>query len=416
MNLANGITLPRSQNQWPNFDPGQFPKQGSLTSPNVFYDQNAGRPARQWQWSIGLQRELMRDLVVEASYVANRGVWWNSPGLINVNALTPSMLQQYGLNIDNAADRALLAGRTDAANAIARGFGAPYTGFPTSSPLAQALRPYPQFGNLTTWWSPLGKTWYDSLQVKTTKRVSHGLQLTSVFTWQKQIAMGSPNVPNVGGTGGSVNDVFNRDQNKYLSQYDQPFLFNVAATYTVPKFNMNPILSWAARDWTIGTFLAYSSGLPILAPASNNALTASLFRGTFANRVPGEPLFTQDLNCHCFDPNKEFVLNPKAWTDPAAGQWGTSAAYYSDYRMQRRPQESIALGRTFRFKEGMNFNIRAEFSNVFNRTQMGNPTSTNAAATQTRLNGQPNAGFGWINTTSVAAPPRSGTIVARFQF
>ena len=39
-------------------------------------DRNAGRPARLLQWNIGLQREIGRNLVVEASYVANRGVWW----------------------------------------------------------------------------------------------------------------------------------------------------------------------------------------------------------------------------------------------------------------------------------------------------------------------------------------------------
>jgi len=99
------------------------------------------------------------------------------------------------------------------------------------------------------------------------------------------------------------------------------FLVHTSLTYTVPSLRTNKILSWAARDWTVGAFLAYSSGLPILAPAANNALASLLFRGTFANRVPGEPLSTQDLNCHCFDPNKEFVLNPKAWTDPAQGQW-----------------------------------------------------------------------------------------------
>ena len=51
-------------------------------------DANAGRPARQYQWSIGVQREIFRDLVVEASYVANRGVWWQAPTLLNLNAIT----------------------------------------------------------------------------------------------------------------------------------------------------------------------------------------------------------------------------------------------------------------------------------------------------------------------------------------
>ena len=103
-------------------------------------------------------------------------------------------------------------------------------------------------------------------------------------------------------------------------------------------------------------------------------------------RLPGQPLFKVDMNCHCFDPNKEFALNPGAWADPAPGTFGTAAAYYSDYRYQRQPQENFAFGRTFRIGEkGMSFNIRAEFSNIFNRSRLPatatNPTSTNALAT-----------------------------------
>jgi len=91
------------------------------------------------------------------------------------------------------------------------------------------------------------------------------------------------------------------------------------------------------------------------------------------------------------------------------------------------------LGRTFRFKERMSFQIRAEFTNVFNRTQIGNPiTSTPGGGISTK-NGQNTAGFGVINL-SVSGPnvapsytqnavvgqlyqlPRSGTLIARFSF
>ena len=77
----------------------------------------------------------------------------------------------------------------------------------------------------------------------------------------------------------------------------------------------------------------------------------------------------------------------------------------------------MALGRLFKIREGVTFQIRAEFSNIFNRTEMGNATSTNILATQTKNSaGQTTAGFGFINTSSVALPPRQGTIVARIRF
>ncbi len=267
-------------------------------------------------------------------------------------------------------------------------------------------------------WAPLGKTWYDSLQLKATKRYSHGLDLTGAFTWQKELTMGAEQVGNaMGVSGAAVNNVFDRHVNKYLSMLSRPFTFVMAANYTVPRWNTYKVVSWILRDWTIAATLQYASGMPIQAPIAQNQLSSVLFQNTFANRVPGEPLFTKDLNCHCIDPNKDFVLNPNAWVDPPAGQFGTGAAYYNDYRQQRRPSENMSLGRNFQLKEGVSLNIRADFSNIFNRTEMSNPTSTNAKATQTRSpSGQPISGFGYINSRTVAAPPRAGIIVARFQF
>jgi hypothetical protein len=111
------------------------------------------------------------------------------------------------------------------------------------------------------------------------------------------------------------------------------------------------------------------------------------------------------------------VLNPKAWTDPAPGQWGTAAAFYNDYRYARHPDESLNFGRIFRFREPMNFSVRAEFFNVFNRTQLNNPTINNAAATQSpNAAGLTVSGFGYINTGTTFVSPRVGQIVARFQF
>jgi hypothetical protein len=424
MTLQNGI--PFTPLAFPNFNPNQYPQAGYATTqaPPTWYDQNAGRPARQMQWSIGLQREFMRDIVVEASYVANRGVWWNSPGLIDVNALTPQRLAAAGIDITNPAQRANLAARVNTTTAGAFFNKVPYAGFPGTATVAQSLRPFPQFSSITALWAPLGNTWYDSLQVKVTKRFSHGVDFTATYTKQKNLATGAPaNVVVPGNGGGAYNDVFNRANQKYLSSFDQPQVFNIALNYTAPTLQLGggsaaKAASWVARDWTLGVFLGYASGLPISAPAATQTtpLTNLLFRGTFQNRVAGQPLYLKDLNCHCFDPNKEFVLNPAAWSTPAEGTFGRSAAYFTDYRFQRRPQENLAVGRTFRFRERASLNIRAEFSNIFNRAQAPNPSTV--LATQTRnAAGAPSAGFGFVNTSTVGATtPRQGTIVARISF
>ncbi len=302
-------------------------------------DPNAGRPPRQNQWSIGIQREITRNLLVEAAFVGNRGVWWTAPALLDTNGLTPQILSSVGLNINNPADRTLLTSPLGSPLAVSRGFnGLPYSGFPATTTVAQSLRPFPQFGSIQSLWSPLGKTWYNSLQSKVTKRMSRGLTATAAFSWQKTLTLASETDPSNLGLGSTVvNDVFNRGQNKYLSIFDQPLVLNFAISYTSPSLKFGGgfagrVASWAVRDWTIAPYAQYSSGLPIEAPLAQNNLNQLLLRNTttlsLANRVPGQSLFTENLNCHCFDPNKVFVLNPAAWSQPAAGDSGAVSAAF----------------------------------------------------------------------------------------
>jgi len=433
--LSTGIPASFNPLPWPNLNPGQFNTTTtpvSLASPLVpFLDPNAGRPPRQYQWSIGIQRELATNLVVEATYVGNRGIWWQASSLLNLNEVQQSTLTALGLT----AGSPLLTMRLNSPAVIAAGLGgAPYPGFPLTQTLAQALRPFPQFTTIDSAWDPLGDTWYNALQTKVTKRFSHGLSALATFTWAKSEDIGTEiGEPNPGTTGNSVvNDPNNRNLNKYLSEYDQPFVLNISVTYVTPKITGgNKILSYVARDWTYGAFLSYSSGMPIQVPFANNNLNSTIFAatpggvagttGTFANRVPGVPLFNVDPNCHCYDPNGTFLLNPAAWTNPLPGQFGTSAAYYSDYREQRRPGENMNLGRTWRFRERMTFNMRIEFYNIFNRAYWGNPSASNFQTPQLRqANGNASSGFGFMNTLTPgftgAQQPRSGTLVLRFTF
>jgi hypothetical protein len=417
--LKNGPPTPTA---WPNLDPGQYPLAGQTTAPPNAFDRNAGRPPRMIQWSLSIQREIFRNLAIEASYVGNRGAWWEGDELINVNALTADMLAQRGLDINSAADQALLKSRLDSSTAKARGFSTPpYPGFPTSSTVAQSLRPFPQFGTITYLWAPLGRTWYDSLQIKATKRFSHGLDFTSSFSWQKELMMGAEVSNALSTVPAAVNDVFNRPMNKYISRLSRPFVSVTALNYTLPELNMNKALSWAIRDWKIGAVLQYASGMPIKVPTANSQLSSLLFRDTFANRVSGQPLWKPGVNINdrsTYDPYKDFVLNPKAWVDPPAGQFSYSPGYYSDYRYMRRPSESMSIGRIFRIKEEINLSIRADFQNILNRLVMPDPTATNAGATQTAnpVTGQTQSGFGYIATTGTGTAPRSGIIVARIQF
>ncbi len=411
-------TIP--QPVWPNFSVSQTPLPGATTSGFLSYlDPGASRPPRQNQWSAGIQREISRNFVLEAAYVGNRGVWWTGP-LGYLNQVSPATFAAYGLNpYSNPTDNLLLNSTLASAGVISRvGNLTPYSGYATTNTLLNALRPYPQFSTIGVTNSPTGRTFYDSLQMKGTKRMSHGLQVNGTFTWSKAMVGIRPNlyVPS----------------DKSLQATDQPFLFNANILYTTQKWFENKVASTVVRDWGVGVFVQYGSGLPLAPPA---ATTTNYIGGSEQFRVPGVPLYLKNLNCGCINPYYDQVLNPAAWVNPPNGTFGpASGTYYDDYRSARRPQENFNIGRTFHFKEHLGLQIRAEFVNIFNRTQIGNPITSNpTAALSKNAQGQYSAGFGVVNLT-VSGPqtapgytqnaavgqlyqlPRTGTLIARFTF
>jgi Carboxypeptidase regulatory-like domain/TonB dependent receptor len=448
---------------WPDFTP-HYPVQISPgyalpQSPFISVDRNAGRLPRIFQWSIGFQREVLKGTVVDVAYVGNRGVWWTAPLLSTeaYNSLTPAMVKAAGLDPTNASDLALLTTPITSALVQARfpnlqiqklpsGLSvvpSVYSSFPATQTLGQALRPYPQWNGVPPFLGPpLGSTWYDSLQMKVTKRYSHGLDAQYAFTYQKELANGAnsdtsyltPNPP-------LINDVFNYGQNKQISGFSRPLVSTVSLNYRTPGLSPTNkgmrALSWGVKDWVIGAVLRYQSGTLIRAAGSNNNFLAQLQRGatqnpalwgggtTFQNQT-GQPFFLKDPNCHCFDPTTTLVLNPAAWSDVGAGQFGTSAPYIDGYRWQRQPSEALSLGRIFPIaKEGkINLNVRLEFQNIFNRTFLTAPSSTNPTALTLKTNPFPNGttgalsgGYGFVNSLNgFGATPRSGQIVARLQF
>jgi hypothetical protein len=422
-------------------NPGLFPASPTvLGSPNFYIDPNAGRPARILQWSFGLQREVVRDLTVEANFVGNRGVWetatasaagsGSANGLLGgLNTPNPALFAKYGIDPTTAAGQLTLSSTLGSAAGKASGVPLPYPTFPTTATVLQALRPFPQVnGSVTIYGAPLGDSWYDSLQVKANKRYSHGLALTSAFTWSRTLAnpAGTFNA-----TSATINNIFNRPNQKSITGNDIPFIFNTGFSYELQKYRLitNKYLKSAVAGWNIGGVFLYSAGAPIPVPTSSNNQSGWYGQNTLENRVPGQPLFLENPNCHCINPTGQFILNPAAWANPPLGQWGTSTPYYTDYRYERRPNESMNIGRTFRIHEKMSLQLRAEFFNIFNRTYLNNPTVTSPQGTRSCTNGTIAAGtnscnaggtspsgFGAIAYTSVQSQPRNGQLVARFTF
>lgn len=436
---------------WPDFNVGKypFPTANGLTPQNPFIsiDKDAGKLPRIAQWSISMQREVARDLVVEVAYVGNRGAYWSAPTLadLNYNSVRPQDLAKYGIDFSSAVDRSLLTTPMSSPLVAARGLNRPaYAGFPLGQPLIQSMVPYPQWGNGSGpsgappfLGPPLGRTWYDSLQAKVTKRYSHGLDLQAAFTWQKELSLGSNSDTSYFTAGQNrINDVYNRNSNKQISGLSQPLTLVFSYNYTVPSLKAGgmgmKVVSQVLRDWTFGGVLRYQSGAILVTPSSNNQILTQLGRSftnnpavwggtsTLFNRVAGQSLFGVDPNSGNIDPTKQLVLNGAAWSDAPAGQFGVSSAYYNDFRWQRQPSEAMNFGRVFRMgpENRYSLQVRAEFQNIFNRLFLAQPSTGNPQLPVTaNALGQYTGGFGYVNTfNGGGASPRRGQIVARFTF
>jgi hypothetical protein len=395
-----------------NYDPGIRPQAGQINGPPGFEDRNAGRPPRINQWNIAVQREVTPNIAVEAAYVGNHGVWLQSSSYWDLNALTPQRISQAGLNLNSTADLSLLNSPLNSSLAASRGFNVPpYPGFPLTLTVAQALRPYPQFGSIVEDWAPLGDTWYDALQAKITKRTSYGLAITAAYTRSKTLDVEAENYNG----GGVINDEYNRNNLKALSASDLPQVFVVSYNYIIPKFTPYKAFRAVVGGWSLSGTLQYQNGALVATPAAQNNLSTALFRSTLFNRVPGVPLYTENPNSH-IDPNAQFLYNPAAWSDPGPGQWGFGAPYYSDFRARRLPGENMSLGRIFHIWEKMNLEIRGEFFNAFNRIVVPGASPSNPLQTQVvSAAGVPQSGFGFMNASS-GTQGRTGQVVARFVF
>jgi hypothetical protein len=420
------------------------------------------RPGRIIQWSVGLQHEVIPNLVIEATYVGNRGAWFYAPLLdtMATNSLAGGHLETFGLDIGNPADRTLLTQLVSSSAVRARGFGLPYAGFPGTQQLGQALRPIAQWGTVNPYLGPYrANTWYDALQFQATKRYSHNLDMTVNVTWAHGLALGASSDTDFFLRGRpQVKDPFNREQNKQINQLVPPLKTVISGVYTTPGLRNEDgwlkVMSLAVKDWQIGAVLQYQSGDLLTVPNSTNQLIQQLRINPPAgagfnpwNYIDGSPFFRPG-----FDPNGSFdprAYNPAtptdpnvasvlagglqangscavavcAWSDPAAGQWGVTAPYLEGFRWRRAPNEAFNIGRNFRFGEENRYvlNIRAEFRNVMNRMFYNAPSTANPlqAVGTTTQRGQiiPTSGYGVVNTLNGAGSnPRQGTLVVRLTF
>ena len=263
---------------------------------------------------------------------------------------------------------------------------------------------------------------YNALQASITKRMLHGFQLQGSYTWSK-------NLDEVNGEGG--NDVFElqlptNNQNNLFSSYglagddrDQRVVLNFI--WTAPKFRSAPALArHILTDWEFSGIGLIQSGAALSVFDGNAGSVYGLLGGEVRAQLTGSNPSTHGS---LFSRVANGYLDSTAFTRAPEAPNGTSLADQdfgnSGVGIVRGPGQhnlDAAVERVFPVREGSSFRFRAEFFNVTNTPQFGNPNTSLGYGDPTLPNPAASASFGKIFSEADGPHPRIVQFAAKYLF
>jgi hypothetical protein len=143
-------------------------------------DQNR-KAIRDGRWHFGIQQQVDKSTVIEIAYVGQRAQ--------ELPVVTESGHDQKGRNVNFVPRNWFTLG-----SRLQDSVAIPFVGLIGSGALSKAtvarsrlLQPFPQFGSMILLYNSLGRSWYHSLQITRSRRMTAGLDLQATYTWSKQI-------------------------------------------------------------------------------------------------------------------------------------------------------------------------------------------------------------------------------------
>jgi hypothetical protein len=320
---------------------------------------DAGRAPYFQFWNLTVERQLPFQMGLQASYVGTKGTRVDA-NLENLNQVDPKYLSLG----------TLLSEDIYSADARAANIPIPYPGFQGS--VAQALRPFPQYGFIHSNAQLTGNTRYDALQLSVQKYFSQGVSFLVNYVVSKTL-------DNTSNSFGAFNpfpvNTYDRKVEKAVSVFDMPQDLTASGTYELnlgpgKKFlNHGGVIGKIVGGWQPSWILNYHSGTPI---SIVGGPPLPLFNGgNRPNALPGTP--TIAFRGGSFDPATDIYLNAAAWSQPCAFCIGNGPRTQPSTRTFPFYNEDLALIKTTPIKETMSIEFRAEFFNAFNRVIFGGP-------------------------------------------
>jgi hypothetical protein len=391
------------------------------TSP-TYVAPNYGRPGMVQNWDLEVQHQIAQDLIFSIGYVGQHATRLRS-NLAQVNTMNP---------IYNALGNNLSTLVTDpSAPAILNQIGitsVPSWFVPGWSPtgndtIGQLIRPFPQYGNITTncCLENLGQSTYNALQTKVERRFRNGLNLLASYTFSKTLTDADSSFATETGFNSSVfgaQNPYNLRAEKAVSYQDVPHTFVLSYLYELPmgpgkKYLNHGVASRVAGGWQVSGIQRYQTGSPTVINEYATAPPGFLSPGNYRySLVAGQrpfassptnwtPALQNVWNSGCNDnqtpanPNQIFVpnnpggpttVNCYAYIDPSRVSldqgggfvFGNLPSVEGWWRSPAYKNEDFSIIKRTDIREGQDILFKLDFPNAFNRhvfgTVDGNPT------------------------------------------
>ena len=239
---------------------------------------------------------------------------------------------------------------------------------PSNIPFTQERRPYPQYGRIRMMVAD-GNTIFHSLQARFEHRFSHGLSLTSAYTWGHLIDDTAQTI-NRGGCG--CQDPRNRGHAERADSTDD-IRHRLVTGYVWE-------IPWGGSvlgGWQLGGLVTLQSGSPFNVTQSGDTQNVE-FSGW------SRPHLNTSVQAELDNPDPSLWFNPGAFVR-SVGEYGTAP---------RNPLVGpglttfdLSLTKSFRMPwyEAHELMFRTEFFNAFNTPQFGQPGATLGTGTFGRV-------------------------------
>lgn len=290
-----------------------------------------------WQYSLGLQYEVVRGTLLEATYSGSQ---------------TRALLVGKNINVLTAEQLAL---GTLYLNA---GFPNPFNGvLPSSSARGSVanvqrrvlMLPYPQFGNtITRNGMSIGRSWYNAVQLKLERRLRNGLFLLVAYNNSKTMEQRAFLNPQ------------DAEMSRELASYDIPQRLSISGIWDMPfgkrkKWLTQGLPAAVAGGWRLSWTGTQQSGPPIALPNWDHNGDPRLASGE------------QSLN-RWFDTS--------IWTQRPPDTLRITKLRSPNIRRHSAPQFNATLTRSFRIYEKHQLQFRASAFNLCNTPVFGAPNTT----------------------------------------